>query len=258
MFRDTKYVYSKGEIATLWNMKISKNIELQLITLDLEELTHSEQVKQACEAGATWIQFRSKKLSEAQKLEECIQIRAITKEYKCVFIVNDSVTLAAKVKADGVHLGQKDLHPMRARNTLGAKKKVGLTINNLEQAKQLKKELDAKLTSVDYVGVGPFKATTTKENHSEPLSAEEYKAICSELNNLPSVGIGSVLPTDIKELLGYGLSGVAVASGVFNGQISENLKSYMKVIEEEGLKLESENMDDSFTFELESKKKSEV
>lgn len=239
-------------------MKISKNIELQLITLDLEDLSHTEQVKQACEAGATWVQFRSKKLSEAEKLEECIQIRAITKEHKCVFIVNDSVTLAAKVKADGVHLGQKDLHPMRARNTLGAKKKVGLTINSLEQAQKLKQELNARLSSVDYVGVGPFKATSTKENHSEPLSVEEYKAICSELEGIPSVGIGSVLATDIAELMCYGLSGVAVASGVFKGDISQNLNNYLEVIKAEGLKLQSENMDDSFTFELDSKKKSEV
>jgi thiamine-phosphate pyrophosphorylase len=239
-------------------MKISKNIELQLITLDLEELTHTEQVRQACEAGATWVQFRSKTLSFEQKLEECIQIRAITKEYKCVFIVNDSVTLAAKVKADGVHLGQKDLHPMRARNTLGTKKKVGLTINSLEQAQVLKKEISTKLTSVDYVGVGPFKATTTKENHSEPLSIEDYKGICKELEGIPAVGIGSVLATDISELLSYGLSGVAVASGVFKGDITQNLKTYLEVIKEEGLKLGSENMDESFTFDLEAKKKSEV
>ena len=107
-------------------------------------------------AGIRVIQYREKEKSDRQQYEECLKIRKITREAGVTFIVNDRVDLALLVGADGLHLGQDDVPPERARKLVGDTIFIGLSTHSPEQAEAALKQ------DVDYIGVGPIFATNTR------------------------------------------------------------------------------------------------
>ncbi len=196
------------------NKKISK---LQLITLKLENRTELEQVEMACEAGADWVQLRMKKTPDSEMLDVALKIRELTKEKSTTFIVNDSLIVAKNSKADGIHIGSNDLDPQIVRNVLGDKAIVGVTVNSLDDAQKVVKQGVA-----DYVGVGPYSLTDTKENLAQVLMKEEIQEILNTLGDIPAVLIGGVQPLDLENIKALNSHGIAVASGVM---AAENLQN---------------------------------
>jgi len=93
-------------------------------------------VEQALKGGAQVIQLREKKYSTAKLIELGKQLRKLTLEYQATFIVNDRVDVALAVDADGVHLGQDDMPLADARKLLGTKKIIGISVDNLVEAKK--------------------------------------------------------------------------------------------------------------------------
>lgn len=188
-------------------MKISK---LHYISQELNGKSHVQLVEEACAAGVNWVQLRMKNKSYEESLSIAHAVKEICRKYKAVFIVNDHVALAKEVKADGVHLGKQDMAPLKAREILGDGHIIGGTSNTMEDIRTLQ---EAK---VDYIGLGPFRFTTTKDNLSPILGVEGYQKLleqCREENiSIPVIAIGGIMTEDLPTLMKTGIHGVAVSS----------------------------------------------
>jgi thiamine-phosphate pyrophosphorylase len=197
---------------------------LHLITSDSPYHSLEELVVHACEAGVKWIQLRMKDVPFNEVISNGHKVRAITKKYDVILIVNDHIDIAKEIDADGVHLGKEDDSPAFARKILGDQKIVGGTANTIEDIKRL------TAMGVDYIGVGPFRFTSTKKNLSPVLGAEGIARL-AQVTNIPVIAIGGILPEDVNELLRTGIHGIAVAGAINNHQdIHGKLKEFHSIL----------------------------
>ena len=173
----------------------------------LEEETLYSQVEKALKGGATFIQLREKKLDEGSFLEEAKEIQKLCRQYQVPFVINDNVDIAARIDADGVHVGQSDMEAGDVRKKLGPDKIIGVSAQTVEQA------LRAQEHGADYLGVGAVFPTGSKEDATE-VSHETLKAICDAVD-IPVIAIGGINSGNVSELRGTGICGVAVISAIF-------------------------------------------
>lgn len=195
----------------------------------LGEETLYDQVKKALDGGATFVQLREKNLDREVFLAEAKEIQKLCKEYGVPFVVNDEVSIAKDIDADGVHVGQSDMEAMDVRKILGPDKILGVSAQTVEQA------IIAEKHGADYLGVGAVFTTGSKDD-ADDVSHETLKAIC-EAVSIPVIAIGGITKDNVAELAGSGICGVAVISAIF-GQ-----KDIQKATEE--LKFSVENMLDA-------------
>ncbi len=199
---------------------------LHCLTWDGSPLTHLEQVKQLLDVGANWVQLRQKNGSEQEKLKTATSAATICKKYKATLIINDSPQIALESGAEGVHLGQKDYPIPEARKLLGNTAIIGGTANTGLQALQLVKE------ACDYIGLGPWKPTGTKENLSEILGEAGIKKVLDLNLKIPVIAIGGITPSDVPKILSLGVHGIAVSSGIVTAQnIKAAFKEYLVAID---------------------------
>lgn len=196
---------------------------LQCITLDGIGLSHMEQVRQFCEAGAKWIQLRMKN-AEPDEVERTIrEVLPVCRDRDVLLIINDYLHVALETGADGAHLGRTDFPWVEARSMAGPEMVIGGTVNSLADARSA-----LASRSLDYVGVGPFRQTNTKENLAPVLRKPELEEIILFLGDLPKVIIGGVTPADLPAIADTGADGVAVSSGLWNGHtLATNLQTYL-------------------------------
>jgi thiamine-phosphate pyrophosphorylase len=195
---------------------------LQCITSDSNELSHPEQIEELCEAGAKWIQLRMKNKSAEEMEEIALEALEICDDYDALLIINDHFDLALKIQAGGVHLGKEDMNWKAARDLAGSDFIIGGTVNSLKDAREA-----LASRSLDYVGVGPYRFTETKENLASVLDAKSLTEIIDFLGELPKVVIGGVRPDDLPAIAAINAEGVAVSSGLFiEGNIAENFKAF--------------------------------
>lgn len=195
----------------------------------LGEETLYDQVKKALDGGATFVQLREKNLDREVFLAEAKEIQKLCKEYGVPFVVNDEVSIAKDIDADGVHVGQSDMEAMDVRKILGPDKIIGVSAQTVEQA------IIAEKHGADYLGVGAVFTTGSKDD-ADDVSHETLKDIC-EAVSIPVIAIGGITKDNVAELAGSGICGVAVISAIF-GQ-----KDIQKATEE--LKFSVENMLDA-------------
>lgn len=178
---------------------------------------HLKNIQKMVEAGVDAIQLRIKNLAENQWIEQAFKAQQLCKENGCIFIVNDSVSVAFQVNADGVHLGKNDTDPLKARELLGNNKIIGGTANTLSDCTTLIQK------KVDYIGLGPYRFTTTKENLSPILGKNGYLNIINQLQDIsnvpPIIAIGGIEEADFSILKSTGVSGIALSGFL---QKSEN------------------------------------
>ena len=126
-----------------------------------------------------------------------------------VILVDDNVELA-RVCGTGVHLGKNDMPPGEARRILGPEAIIGSTCNTAADIEAVQREGVS-----DYIGLGPFRFTSTKKNLSPVLGVEGYRTLCAGCSprRLPIVAIGGITPADVAALREAGADGIAV-SGV--------------------------------------------
>jgi thiamine-phosphate pyrophosphorylase len=165
-------------------------------------------VIQAIEGGAQMIQYRDKEASDREFLEIASVLQNICKERKIPFIVNDRVDIAAYLKVDGVHLGQDDLPPRIARKILGSSKIIGISTENMEQAKEAEKH------GADYVGFGPIFNTLTKKIE-KPIGLEIIKQANEHLK-IPFFPIGGINLENLDQVIDAGSKRIAVGSAVIS------------------------------------------
>lgn len=169
-------------------------------------------VEKACKGGVRWVQLRVKNKPEAEWLELARQTREICNRFHATFIVNDNLSIALAVKADGVHLGKEDMDPAEARKIAGPDFIIGGTANTIEDIRRLNE------LKVDYIGLGPFRFTTTKDKLNPILGLSGYRQLMRQCEvehiSIPVVAIGGIQLSDVKGLFETGVYGVAVSSAI--------------------------------------------
>ncbi len=173
----------------------------------LGENTLEHQVEQAILGGATFVQFREKQLEGEELLEQGRRVHEVCRRHGVPMIVNDDVSLALSLDAEGVHVGQGDMEVQEARKRLGSEKIIGVSAHNVEEA------VEAWRNGADYLGAGAVFATGTKRDASA-LARETLTAICQAVE-IPVVAIGGIDAGNVAGLAGTGIAGVAVIHGIF-------------------------------------------
>ena len=180
--------------------------KLHYISQGASPQEHLDNIQKACTSGAELVQLRLKGISEKKILKIATKAREITGHYQTRLIINDYYKIAKEVKADGVHLGKTDTCPTVARKHLESWQIIGGTANTLQDCETLiAKELD-------YIGLGPFRFTETKENLSPIIGRLGYQVILEELKtDTPIIAIGGITIDDVKGILETGISGIAIS-----------------------------------------------
>ncbi|KUJ60360.1 thiamine-phosphate synthase [Flavobacteriaceae bacterium CRH] len=184
-------------------------------------------IHQALDAGCGWIQMRFKDQTDKDTFELAEAVKLLCEEYLANFIVNDNIYLAQQIVADGVHLGLSDMKIDEARAILGNTKIIGGTANTFEDIENHVKN------GGDYIGLGPFRFTTTKEKLSPILGLSGYFEILQKMKKnkieIPVYAIGGITLKDVNPLMETGIHGIA-----FSGMITESdqKKKLMKQLKE--------------------------
>ena len=167
---------------------------------------------QFLDAGGRWIQLRMKDASAEVIVCRGKEMLALCRKRRAVLVVNDAPQLAVAIGADGVHLGQADMPPIEARRIIGDGAVIGSTANTFEQ---IAARNDGE---TDYVGLGPFRFTTTKKNLSPVLGTEGYRTILGRMRTenipLPVVAIGGIELPDIPQVMRTGVDGIALSGAI--------------------------------------------
>ncbi len=162
---------------------------------------------QALDGGASFLQLREKDLDKESVLAEAGALRELCRARRVPFVVNDSVELALAADADGVHLGQSDIHGRNVRALIGPDRILGISAGTVAEA------VAAEAAGADYIGVGAVFPTGTKLD-AKPMPMELLRAICGAVS-IPAVAIGGINAGNIRSLAGTGIAGVAVVSAIF-------------------------------------------
>lgn len=168
----------------------------------------AEQVESALRGGVTCVQLREKELDEERFLREAEEIFTLCKRYRVPFFINDNVALALRCHADGVHVGQDDMDVAAVRRLVGQEMMIGVSVHTVEEART------AAEGGADYLGVGAMFATSTKTDASL-VTKETLRAICDAVS-IPVVAIGGINKSNLLELAGTGVDGVALVSAIFS------------------------------------------
>jgi thiamine-phosphate pyrophosphorylase len=187
------------------NKSISK---LHYISQQFSDKSHLQLIEEACAAGIDWVQLRVKNCGYDEWLSTAKAAREICDRFNSTLIINDSPEIAKLCKADGVHLGKDDKSPWEARKILGNKAIIGGTANTEEDIEKL------VFLGVDYVGLGPYRLTETKEKLSPVLGIEKIKEMLSKKYEIPVIIIGGIIPEDVEIIYKTGAYGIAVSSAI--------------------------------------------
>jgi len=167
-------------------------------------------VEDAIDGGATLVQLREKGLSEDEFVAEALEIKAICHARGVPLIINDSLPVALKSGADGVHVGLEDAPVAEIRRAMGPDFLIGATAKTVGQARA------AEAAGADYLGVGAVFPSPTKEK-AVRITAEDLREICASVC-IPAVAIGGVTAGNMEALRFSGIAGVAVVSALFGAE----------------------------------------
>jgi thiamine-phosphate pyrophosphorylase len=183
-----------------------------------------DRLARTLDAGpAAAFQFRVKDIDqhEAARLAEPLQ--RICADRDVAFIINDSIGLAKRLGADGVHLGQDDGDPREAREALGPSVQIGVTCHDSRHL-----AMEAGEAGADYVAFGAFYPTTTKDtqHRPEPVILSWWSAVFE----LPCVAIGGITPANAAPLVKAGADFLAVSGAVWGGDEAAAMRAFADVL----------------------------
>ena len=189
---------------------------IQFISHYTDQYSYLDSIRMALEGGCRWVQLRMKEASREEIVRTGHEVRRLCDAYGATFIIDDHVELVREIRADGVHLGQKDMPVGQARDILGDKVLIGGTANTIEEVCR------HYLQTADYVGCGPFRFTTTKKGLAPVLGLEGYRDIVTQMAeqgiNIPLIAIGGITAEDIDEILATGVKGIAVSGTILRAE----------------------------------------
>jgi len=190
----------------------------------VSQLSHPDQTKALIKGGAKFIQLREKIESSINFYSAAKETIAIAHQANAKIIINDRVDIALMTGADGVHLGQDDLPPEKARALLGNDSIIGFSTHNEEQA------IKALSLPIDYIAIGPVFETSTKKKSGPLVEIDGVKRIRKVIGNFHLVAIGGINFSNFRQVLDAGADSVAIISGILDhpSGISENLEKYLQ------------------------------
>ena len=171
----------------------------------------------ALRGGVNIIQLRDKHASDKAMLAQALRLKAMADDFDVPLIINDRIAVAIECGAAGLHIGQSDGDPVKAREALGPDRILGLSIEN---ETQLASMLELSVGTIDYIGAGPIRATATKADHAEPIGFEALSRICRD-SSVPTVAIGGINGDDIAALKEAGAAGLAIVSAISGAENPE-------------------------------------
>lgn len=203
---------------------------LQFITHANERYDEVAQTELALRGGCQWVQLRMKHASDEEVVATGLKIRQLCTYYGAKMILDDRVALVKQLHADGVHLGKKDMPVDEARRVLGPGVIIGGTANTIEDIRRL------HAWGADYIGCGPFRFTTTKENLAPLLGLEGYRRLTDTMKreqiNIPVVAIGGITLADVPDILLTGVQGVAISGSIATAEDPvKATKSFLEAID---------------------------
>ena len=170
--------------------------------------------EQVLQHGIRFIQLRMKEASNDEVIEVANYLRPLCNRYCALLTVDDRIDLLHTNLFDGVHLGKNDMPIKEAKKITSNRFLLGATCNTIEDILQAIKH------GADYLGIGPYRFTTTKKNLSPILGLEGYKNIIERLNkeniNIPFYAIGGIDIEDLVPLKQTGVYGVALSGTITN------------------------------------------
>lgn len=183
-------------------------------------------LERALEAGkgvVTAFQFRVKDIDQHEAAALAEPLQEICAAHEVAFIVNDSIALAKRLKADGVHLGQGDGDVKEAREELGREAQIGVTCHASRHL-----AIEAGEAGADYVAFGAFFPSETKETeHRAELQLLEW---WNEMVEIPSVAIGGITPENCRPIIAAGADFLAVSGAVWSGDEVAAVKAFAEQI----------------------------
>ena len=186
--------------------------------------SHAEQIELLAAGGASLVQLREKRASPREFYQAALEAVSTAKRLGVQLIINDRVDIAIAVKADGVHLGQDDLPPDRARSLLGETRIIGFSTHSLEQA------LAASLMPVDYVAIGPIFQTFTKDRPNPIVGLEVINEVKARLSK-PLVAIGGITLQTAPSVIDAGADSVAVIADLLSaGDIAGRMRCFVDLL----------------------------
>jgi thiamine-phosphate pyrophosphorylase len=185
------------------------------------------------EGGATLIQLRDKGADTRAMVDAARAIKAALADSRVPLIINDRVDVALAAGADGVHVGQEDMHPADARRLLGPEAIIGLSVKTLAQAAA------APLEHLDYVAIGGVFATASKDNPDPPIGLDGLKSIAAAVRaRNPKFSIGAIAgidDTNAADVVRAGADGVAVISALSLAHNPRQAAKAMRVVVDRAL-----------------------
>ena len=169
-------------------------------------------VRRAVSGGATLIQYRDKRGEGRRLVELARALKAVLEGTGVPLLVNDRVDIALAAGADGVHLGQDDMHPDDARDLLGLRAIIGLTLKTPHQADRMAG------MPIDYGCIGGVFATMSKNNPAPPVGVEGLRKILSHARLANRGPVGAIAGIDVlnaQAVIAAGADGIAVISALF-------------------------------------------
>lgn len=189
---------------------------LQFISHYTDRYSYLDSIRMALDGGCQWVQLRMKGVTDTEMRPVAREAQRMCREAGATFIIDDHVALVKELRADGVHLGKKDMPIAEARAMLGADFIIGGTANTFEDVVAHHK------AGADYIGCGPFRFTTTKQGLAPVLGIEGYKSIVARMReahiNLPVVAIGGITAEDIPGIMRTGVTGIALSGTVLRAE----------------------------------------
>ncbi len=187
---------------------------IQFISHFTERYSYIDSIRMALVGGCRWIQLRMKDATTRQLYDTAVDVVPMCHAAGAKIIIDDRLDVALAAKADGVHLGQNDLPVAKARELVESGFIIGGTANTFEQVKAHAE------AGADYVGVGPFRFTTTKQGLAPVLGLDGYKDIMSRMRahniNVPVIAIGGITIDDIPAIMATGVSGIALSGSILH------------------------------------------
>ncbi|MEM7728786.1 MAG: thiamine phosphate synthase [Pseudomonadota bacterium] len=165
-----------------------------------------DQAERAARGGAAWVQLRHKTMDDAGFAELARALRRRLDPLGAQLVLNDRVAVARELGVFGLHVGQSDGDPAAIRAWIGPDMVLGLSI-------EAESQLAAIPRGVDYLGVGPVRATPSKADHAAPIGLVGLARIMAAVP-APCMAIGGLSAADVPAVRAAGCEGLAVVSAI--------------------------------------------
>ncbi len=171
-------------------------------------ISHADQVEKLIAGGATMIQLRDKEASPAEFFNSAREAIRVARKHRVQIIINDRLDIALTVAADGVHLGQNDLPPEKARAILGENAIIGFSTHTIDQA------VRATKLPVDYIAIGPTFETNTKLDTDTVIGLEGLRQVRNRIGDFPLVAIGGINGANLRSVFAAGADSAAMIAAI--------------------------------------------